>query len=80
MHAQAVRSLMRDRIAQHRQEHAVPTNLKPGDTAPAFALENDHGETVKLEDLRGKYVVLYWYPKDDTPGCTTEACEIRDSW
>jgi peroxiredoxin Q/BCP len=35
---------------------------------------------VKLDDLRGKWVVLYWYPKDDTPGCTIEACEIRDNW
>jgi peroxiredoxin Q/BCP len=58
----------------------MPTELKAGDAAPAFELENDRGETVKLADLRGQYVVLYWYPKDDTPGCTTEACEIRDNW
>ncbi len=56
------------------------TTLKPGDPAPAFDVESDHGERVRSQDLRGQWVVLYWYPKDDTPGCTTEACEIRDSW
>ncbi len=54
--------------------------LKPGDQAPAFALKTGEGETVKLSDLKGKKVVLYFYPKDDTPGCTVEACEFRDSW
>ncbi len=58
----------------------MPTTLKEGDPAPTFDLENDRGEHVKLADLKGKWVVLYWYPKDDTPGCTTEACEIRDNW
>jgi len=58
----------------------MPTSIKEGDLAPAFDLENDRGERVKLADLRGRWVVLYWYPKDDTPGCTTEACEIRDNW
>lgn len=48
--------------------------------APAFTLKNQDGEDVSLEDFRGKYVVLYFYPKDDTPGCTTEACAIRDSY
>ena len=51
-----------------------------GEKAPAFALPADDGQTVKLEDLRGKRVVLYFYPKDDTSGCTTEACEFRDNW
>jgi thioredoxin-dependent peroxiredoxin len=58
----------------------VPTTLKAGDAAPPFELEDDHGGRVRLADLAGEWVVLYWYPKDDTPGCTTEACEIRDSW
>jgi thioredoxin-dependent peroxiredoxin len=49
-----------------------------GAPAPDFALQSDSGETVKLSDLRGKQVVLYFYPKDDTPGCTTQACGIRD--
>ena len=51
-----------------------------GDVAPAFELEDDRGERVSLDQLRGSWVVLYWYPKDDTPGCTVEACEIRDNF
>ena len=54
--------------------------LKPGTKAPAFSLPSDDGSTVALKDLKGKKVVLYFYPKDDTSGCTTEACEFRDSW
>ena len=52
--------------------------LKVGDKAPEFSLPSDSGETVKLSDFRGKKVVLYFYPKDDTKGCTIEACELRD--
>jgi thioredoxin-dependent peroxiredoxin len=51
-----------------------------GSPAPDFELKTDSGETVKLSDLRGKPVVLYFYPKDDTPGCTTQACGIRDAY
>jgi peroxiredoxin Q/BCP len=51
-----------------------------GDRAPAFALPTDDGSTVSLAGLKGKKVVLYFYPKDDTSGCTTQACEFRDSW
>jgi peroxiredoxin Q/BCP len=51
-----------------------------GTVAPDFELASDAGETVKLSDLRGKPVVLYFYPKDDTPGCTTQACGIRDAY
>jgi peroxiredoxin Q/BCP len=54
--------------------------LKEGAKAPAFSLPSDDGSTVALKDLKGKKVVLYFYPKDDTSGCTTEACEFRDSW
>jgi peroxiredoxin Q/BCP len=54
--------------------------LSPGDPAPAFSLQSDTGDTVSLQDLRGRKVVLYFYPKDDTPGCTVEACEFRDNW
>lgn len=54
--------------------------LKTGDKAPGFSLPADSGETISLKDLKGKPVVLYFYPKDDTPGCTVEACEFRDSW
>jgi len=49
-----------------------------GDKAPAFTLEDQSGKTVKLSDFKGKKVVLYFYPKDDTPGCTREACSFRD--
>lgn len=51
-----------------------------GDAAPAFTLLDDAGATVALDDLKGRRVVLYFYPKDDTPGCTTQACGIRDGW
>jgi thioredoxin-dependent peroxiredoxin len=51
-----------------------------GGPAPDFELETDGGERVRLSDLRGKQVVLYFYPKDDTTGCTTQACGIRDAW
>jgi peroxiredoxin Q/BCP len=54
--------------------------VEEGKPAPDFELESDSGETVKLSDLRGKPVVLYFYPKDDTPGCTRQACGIRDAW
>jgi len=54
--------------------------LKTDTTAPEFSLPADDGTTVTLAGLRGKSVVLYFYPKDDTSGCTTEACEFRDSW
>jgi thioredoxin-dependent peroxiredoxin len=54
--------------------------LSEGSPAPDFELANDKGERVKLSDFRGKPVVLYFYPKDDTPGCTTEACEFRDAY
>jgi peroxiredoxin Q/BCP len=54
--------------------------IEEGKPAPDFELATDTGETVKLSDLRGKQVVLYFYPKDDTPGCTTQACGIRDTY
>ena len=54
--------------------------IREGDPAPEFTLESDAGEAVSLSGLRGKPVVLYFYPKDDTPGCTTQACAIRDEY
>ena len=54
--------------------------LNVGDPAPDFTLQNDAGEEVTLSSLRGTPVILYWYPRDDTPGCTAEACGIRDAW
>lgn len=53
--------------------------LKEGDKAPAFEANDQDGNTVKLKDLMGQRVVLYFYPKDDTPGCTKEACSFRDA-
>jgi peroxiredoxin Q/BCP len=52
--------------------------LEPGSTAPDFTLPDQHGDPVSLSQLRGKTVVLYFYPKADTPGCTTQACGVRD--
>jgi thioredoxin-dependent peroxiredoxin len=54
--------------------------IEEGKPAPDFEVQSDSGETVKLSDFRGKTVVLYFYPKDNTPGCTTEACEFRDAY
>jgi peroxiredoxin Q/BCP len=54
--------------------------LEAGAKAPRFTLPSDEGRTVSLDDLKGKKVVLYFYPKDDTSGCTVQACEFRDKW
>jgi thioredoxin-dependent peroxiredoxin len=57
----------------------VTETIKVGDTAPDFETVDDTNQKVKLSDFRGKKVVLYFYPKDDTPGCTTQACGFRDN-
>ncbi len=57
-----------------------PALLAPGTPAPAVNATAHNGEKVDLAKLRGSYVVLYWYPKDDTTGCTKQACDIRDNW
>ena len=54
--------------------------IAEGQEAPDFELKNDAGETVRLSAFRGTPIVLYFYPKDDTPGCTTQACGIRDAY
>ena len=54
--------------------------VEEGKPAPDFELTSDSGETVRLSDFRGQPVVLYFYPKDDTPGCTTQACALRDEY
>ncbi len=54
--------------------------LSEGDVAPNFSVKNQNGDEVKLSDFHGKRVVLYFYPKDDTPGCTKEACSLRDDF
>ena len=56
------------------------TTLKVGDAAPDFEALSDTGATVRLSDYRGRRVVLYFYPKDDTPGCTTQSCGFRDAY
>jgi peroxiredoxin Q/BCP len=58
----------------------MPTPLTEGSPAPDFSAETDSGETVSLKDFAGKRVVLYFYPKDATPGCTMEACNFRDNF
>jgi peroxiredoxin Q/BCP len=55
------------------------TRLAAGDTAPDFALPDQHGKTVRLSDLRDRRVLVYFYPEADTPGCTTQSCAIRDA-
>jgi peroxiredoxin Q/BCP len=59
---------------------AFELQLKAGDPAPDFAAANQNGERVSLADLKGIPVILYFYPKDDTPGCTKEACSFRDAF
>ena len=54
------------------------TTLEAGDSAPPFALSDQHGETVRLEDFRGSKLLVYFYPEADTPGCTTQSCDVRD--
>ncbi len=54
--------------------------VQEGQPAPDFELTSDAGDTVRLADLRGKRLVLYFYPRDGTPGCTKQACGIRDAW
>jgi len=55
-------------------------HLKVGDPAPDFSALNEQGESVRLADFKGRKLVLYFYPKDDTPGCTAEACSLRDGY
>jgi len=54
--------------------------LEPGDLAPGFTLTDATGRAVSLGDFAGRHVILYFYPRDDTPGCTKEACGFRDAW
>lgn len=56
------------------------SHLKEGDKAPAFTAKDQNGNIVSLSDFAGKKLILYFYPKDDTPGCTAEACNLRDNY
>ncbi len=56
------------------------TNLQPGDKAPDFTSVNENGETVTLKDYKGKKLILFFYPRDNTPTCTVEACNLRDAY
>lgn len=58
----------------------MPTSLQPGDAAPPFTGTTTDGSTVSLADYAGRWLALYAYPKDDTPGCTRQACSLRDGW
>ena len=62
---------------ESKEEPAMPS---VGNKAPEFQLKDDTGRIVSLSDFKGRYVVLYFYPKDDTPGCTKEACQFRDGF
>lgn len=60
--------------------HIDKTHLSVGDKAPNFSLQNEEGETQTLADFKGKKLILYFYPKDNTPGCTNEACNFKDNY
>ena len=66
-------------MTEQKDTPADAGRLSPGDTAPDFSLAAADGSTVTLKDLRGQKVIAYFYPKASTPGCTTEACDFRDS-
>ena len=56
----------------------MTATLAPGDLAPSFTLADQHGDDVRLEDFRGRKLLVYFYPEADTPGCTTQSCDVRD--
>ena len=77
MHLIPIEWALTDLVREDRSDMA---ELQVGDAAPDFEVQSDGGETIRLKDLRGKRVVLYFYPKDNTPGCTTQACGFRDQY
>src|SRR5437588_12155181 len=72
------RSCIDPHYRRSNMSKAASDGLKVGQKAPDFTVTNDTGQKVKLSDFKGKKLVLYFYPKDDTPGCTAEACAFRD--
>jgi len=78
-------SSLNDRLIIFNSSYLIQTYkenkmLNEGDIAPAFSLPDQNGKVHKLSDYKGKWIILYFYPKDMTPGCTTEACNFRDSY
>jgi len=67
-------------LKQNLQDKITMETLQIGDKAPAIEAKNQNGEIIQLSDFKGKKVILYFYPKDNTPGCTTEACNFRDNY
>jgi peroxiredoxin Q/BCP len=67
-----------NRLESTRKERRMATPLKAGDPAPDFSAVTTDGQRVSLKDYRGRKLVMYFYPKDDTPGCTKQACSLRD--
>lgn len=80
MSPKKARSLISSLILLFTAGNAQAEALKVGDPAPGFSLLDQNSKQHSLEDYRGQWLVLYFYPKDDTPGCTTEACEFRDDY
>lgn len=76
--AKAIKSAPAKTATKETKFVAHSTSLKVGDKAPAFSAKDQNGKTIALKDLKGKNIVLYFYPKDNTPGCTMEACSLRD--
>jgi peroxiredoxin Q/BCP len=79
IHAQSFRGLLGP-LLMVLSFTAQAGDLKPGDSAPAFELTDQHGKIHALSDYQGQWLVVYFYPRDDTPGCTREACEFRDDF
>ena len=76
--AKATKTTPTKAVAKETKFSAHSTSLKVGDKAPVFSAKDQNGKTIALKDLKGKNIVLYFYPKDNTPGCTMEACSLRD--
>jgi peroxiredoxin Q/BCP len=77
---QSLQSLTFSDFKRLESKKSMAAKLEEGNKAPDFTVRDENGDTVRLKDLRGKKVVLYFYPKDGTPGCTKEACSFRDSF
>lgn len=72
--------LLLNKKDQQINKYIIMGHLNTGDSAPDFTAKNQNGTNISLSDYKGKKVILYFYPKDDTPGCTAEACNLRDNY